>query len=562
MPTAFETHARRLRFQALGKACQERGIGTLLMGHHCDDSIETTIWRLSVGARGSGLAGIPELAAIPECHGIFGVSESGTPVQLPEELKGSSSRLQIRLDEKNRGIIHFSHASNPKTLDAHLKFYSKFPPLIANGGISLCRPLLAFPKTQLVATCEENNIPYVSDPTNLDPTLTVRNTIRSLRSSNSLPRAFNAPSILSLIQSSQKLLVRSSKLSNQLLRECQILDINLRSGTMVIEFPKNTLYKSSALAGLSGSKLRDIETLTLRRITELISPREKNWYPLSNFTSFASRVFPRNYDDVSHMHTFQQRDPFTVGAVFFNPLSVKSLLDPTSSETTDLNGRNIWFLSRQPMKTNSPLPIDVPIVQEPASTAHFEGEQPSDVFTPWTLWDDRYWFRFSIVPKPGSKPQIDNIPLFIRALQRSDLQRIRTDPGSLAGENAGRVLPKPDTVHFQATLLFRAMAPGARTRFTLPLLTLGQPGKPGDAGEMSDPKTADLLALPTLGQHLSGRKNPRELFSGTSKFDQVEIYYAGSWWTVKWEWMYKMIDIQALQIMAKSDEGEEKEETL
>lgn len=81
--TAFETHARRLRFQALGKACRDRQIEALLMGHHQDDTVETTLWRLCTGAKGAGLAGIPEVTRIPECHGIYGVSESGSSYTIP-----------------------------------------------------------------------------------------------------------------------------------------------------------------------------------------------------------------------------------------------------------------------------------------------------------------------------------------------------------------------------------------------------------------------------------------------------------------------------------------------
>lgn len=267
MPTAFETHARRLRFQALGKACRERGINTLLMGHHLDDSVETTIWRLSSGARGPGLAGIPDVARIPECHGLFGVSESGSSIKLAANAGSSSYHRRIRLDEKNRGRIIFPPASDkPPT-----RKREEPSPAIATGGIFLCRPLLSVSKSSLIATCESNLIPWVSDPTNLDPTLTVRNAIRSLLHSNSLPRALSHDSILSLIQSSQKLLKKSSAQTMRLLgSQCHLLDLNLRTGTMLMQFsPAPTSTQGSTPA-------RQIQSMALRSITEILSPYPTN----------------------------------------------------------------------------------------------------------------------------------------------------------------------------------------------------------------------------------------------------------------------------------------------
>ena len=197
--SAFETHARRLRFQALGTACRDNHIETLMMGHHQDDNVETTLWRLATGARGVGLAGIPQVARIPECHGLYGVSGSGGSVTL--------SRPEPEQEQKNQ---------------------------ISTGGISICRPLLSFPKTHILATCHEHHIPFVNDPTNFDPTLTPRNAIRSLLSSNRLPRALAPPSILSLIKTSRALIRDSVDLSNGVLGCCRLLEFNLSSGTMVV----------------------------------------------------------------------------------------------------------------------------------------------------------------------------------------------------------------------------------------------------------------------------------------------------------------------------------------
>ncbi|DAA79602.1 TPA_exp: PP-loop family protein [Trichophyton benhamiae CBS 112371] len=68
----FETQARMLRYQILGKACVKDDIRALLLGHHQDDNVETALMRISKGHRKLGLVGFDEIAPIPECHGLYG----------------------------------------------------------------------------------------------------------------------------------------------------------------------------------------------------------------------------------------------------------------------------------------------------------------------------------------------------------------------------------------------------------------------------------------------------------------------------------------------------------
>ncbi|KAJ6144513.1 adenine nucleotide alpha hydrolases-like protein [Penicillium chermesinum] len=205
-PTAFETHARRLRYQAIGSACRDLGISTLLLGHHQDDLVETTLWRMARGARSTGLQGIKEMARIPECQGLFGISESGSSVKAyfkTDDLKNVESARSV---------------------------------LIADGGIFLCRPLLAFPKRHLLDTCHIHNIPYVNDPTNFDPTLTARNAIRHIRASHSLPLALQAPRITALCHTNGDSSKELLRLSNEFLASrCRILETHWDTGTMQIQ---------------------------------------------------------------------------------------------------------------------------------------------------------------------------------------------------------------------------------------------------------------------------------------------------------------------------------------
>ncbi|KAJ6102553.1 hypothetical protein N7486_004980 [Penicillium sp. IBT 16267x] len=515
MPSAFETHARRLRYQALGTACRSKGINALLMGHHRDDSIETTIWRLATGARRAGLGGIQSIARIPECHGLFGVSESGSSVRLPEPESATSQRTEKAAAQPARS------SQNAIRLDTR-------EPAIATGGIFLCRPLISFSKARLLETCHQNNIPYVSDPTNFDPTLTPRNAIRSMLASNSLPRALQAPRILSLIRSSRDLLQVSSSLSDQLLASrCRILDINLRSGTMTIQFRGIPAWMDPLLAQTSPERAQQIQALTLRRITELVSPFPGNHFSLRSFAPFVSRIFGSAEEkDVQKDSSPKQ---FTLGGVMFTPVSSSS--------------GNTWLFSRQPfMKNRAPIKsieIPMPTPAEPVSNSRPRYSQ-------WTLWDDRYWLRLSIAPQgkhqadSEKKPRQESLSFTIRPLQEPDFQTLRHTP-----IKKGRKNIPPEVLLTQLRKFLSNQAPGP-TRYTLPVLLQEESNV---CGLLETQKVGELLALPVLGFDLSGLRKQNST-------NETEIIAGGRTWILKWEWMYKMVDTDALRLMGRPVQAE------
>lgn len=538
--SAFETRARRLRFQALGQACRDNRIEILLMGHHRDDNVETTLWRLCSGAKGAGLTGIPQVARIPECHGLYGVSESGLVAvlrgkQLLSSLSSSSSlseggrggrkdRPPLRIDEsKNEAYMHLRRPPQQENDENIIR--GTLP--TSTGGILICRPLLSFPKTRLIDTCNENNIPFVTDPTNFDPTLTPRNAIRSLLSSKRLPRALEPPSILSLIQRSRGLVREATEASDQLLEECRVLEFNGRAGAMVVRFPSSPEQTEDAAGDEKTSRTRQIQiqAMTLRRMTELISPFPENHFPLRSFEKFVERVFPSDH----HHHPLKtqrqqlRRQAFTVGGAMFRPVVNTATNDPNTTTTTN---NNTWLLCRQPyMRHRLPevrLDVPVPVPQQ-------EGTKPSSspyMYTPWTLWDNRYWFRLKLVPNQNQKhgdvavavtdtSQPQTIPIAIRPFQPIDLQKIhqflkQSSPSSPSSTDIDELQQKLSN-----------SAPG-HIRFTLPMLTI----------------TEQPLALPTLdiripvADNLTNMSNHRSLP-----------------WTVKWEWAYKMIDPEVLRLM-------------
>ena len=511
------------------------------MGHHQDDNVETTLWRLCTGARGAGLAGIPPVTGIPECHGLYGVSESGLKMEmkLPYQPGGPESYSDSESDLPPRNIT------------------------IATGGISICRPLLGFPKSNLVATCEANNVPFVTDKTNFDPTLTPRNAIRSLLAENRLPRALQPPSILSLIKSSQNLLRESTRLSNLLLRQCKILELNLKAGTMTVRFPDEMVLDAHVHATNGRDptqRIRQIQALSLRRITEILSPFPENHFSLRGFEKFIDRVFD------STSQTQQQKQAFTLGGVLFKPLPQKG---------SD-GWNNTWLVSRQPfMRHRLPaLSFDIPIPSSGASSLANQNQNQNQNFTPWQLWDNRYWFRFALVPdqslslpqdttlsstsssphfspsqtdanaspsppssdtKPSSNPtttkgELQSLSLTLRPLQQSDLEILRkltlTSPPTLTSTSTSpphntppkQPSNKDNNNNTKSPLTALSRNAPAHTRFTLPVLVLG---------EQSHGKQIPL-ALPTLDTMCL---DPREVQG-----------WIGGGCCLRWEWMFKRID--------------------
>jgi WD repeat-containing protein 48 len=563
--SAFETHARKLRYQALGSACRDSQIEALLLGHHQDDSVETTLLRLCSRASRAGLTGISPVARIPECHGIYGVSGSGSQAVL--KAKGQSKPPRIRIDQESR----YAHVSWPP---ANRQRFGSSDIRISTGGVLICRPLLSFPKKRLLETCKSNNIPYVTDPTNFDLTLTPRNAIRNLLSSHKLPRALQAPSILDLVRRNLDFLEESLFLSKVLMEQCKILEFNGRSGFMIVQFPM--VHDRSVILS---EIIRDsnVQALTLRHITELLSPFEDR-FPVSSLAPFIERVFVYNtHDTLTGEPSRLKRRAFTVGGVMFRPVK---MIPPCSS--TQVAGRfeqgrrwnpegfsqnqspeatTTWFLSRQPFMRHT-----LPTIRFDVLAPDNEAES---TYTRWVLWDNRYWFRIRVTPERGSEkiantqdtaqtptestPTRQTISFFIRPLRPSDLQKIyhslllHHQTQQQATKDKAATTPLSAAPRWEAQdgnwtislaspeMLRRFLsyqAPDA-TRFTLPLLTV-LPEQNGEDGSLDHDQ---ILALPSVSIRIAGRGKG------------VTFQYGLRLWRVEWEWMYKNIDTGHLRRM-------------
>lgn len=122
----FEEVARTKRYEAIGSICSTLDVSTVLLGHHCDDQVETFVQRLQGNSSIFGLACTRQVSNIP-----------------------------------------FSADLNPSD-----------QPIFKQ--VKLVRPLLGYEKATILATCDLNDIPYVVDPTNSDTKLTRRNYLRNL----------------------------------------------------------------------------------------------------------------------------------------------------------------------------------------------------------------------------------------------------------------------------------------------------------------------------------------------------------------------------------------------
>lgn len=599
VPSRFETLARKLRFQALGRACRDRGIQTLLLGHHQDDNVETVITRMMLGATGPALSGMVHSTNLPECDWIYGVSQSGSSFSLRRSETATLSLPRIGIHPLLRQIEKLPQI--PATREHEILEYLPKEPQIATGGVLACRPFLSFTKANILATCEENNIPFVTDPTNFDPTLTTRNTIRSLLASDQLPRALQTPSILSLIRSKRKYIQGRTLLSDKLLEKCEIIDLNLHGGWLVIKFPAsdelpghlyadNTdpalstdLSSTSETTEMSKSQFHPslpVKSFTLRRIADLIAPRAKSKTTLPTFNWSAQFLFPSlesnsPVSSTQHQKQSKGRPAFTVGGVMFKPVTWKKSqpsksASPVVSNTHDENpginnpvfdtvshtnantvpetepksepgididtnsNDNTYILTRPPFMRHphppKPLPFSISIPRDHP----LPGNKSPSYHSEWKIWDYRFWIRITITPvettplSPSSTPTLSEsvvqdrdslitFPISVRPFQSDDLDHVVDRVAghfTIGAESEARVAGFMDYLNL--------IAPGV-LRYTLPMITV-------DTGDGEQ-----VVGFPTLDYRVS----PVE----------YDFQLGGRRWKTGWEWKYKEIDTEVLQLM-------------
>ncbi|KAK4980869.1 hypothetical protein LTR66_010313 [Elasticomyces elasticus] len=368
----FESQARRLRLQALGRACRQLGISDLFLAHHADDQAETVLMRLIRSA--SGFKGIKDTTLIPECEGHYGLYQSGSP-----------------LNAMNKG--------GGVALD-------KYPMIkIESGGIQLHRPLLSYHKSELIATCKRAGIEWFEDSTNKDRTLTQRNTIRYLMNERRIPLALGTAHMLDLAARSKERYEKRDGTARQLFRACSI-GLNLRSGkATVLVVPLNTIERIRELSPSRPFAVQDMEhvaALLVRRLLLLVSPQTE--ISLQDLSGAVNAIFP----EVGIARSDAQRHTLNVACV-----QVTQLQDTIGGDSSS----NMFSLSR----ANPAVAAKAQSLLLNPSLAEDDSTPTGAKWTQWQLWDGRYWIRVRLPPHYLSRA----ISVAARFLEMEDLAALR-----------------------------------------------------------------------------------------------------------------------------------------
>lgn len=243
----FETLARKLRYRALGTACVDAGIQTLLVAHHAHDQAETVLSRVVAGYMGSGLQGIKMRAQIPEWQAIDGAQASRTD-----------------LDQSKLTLRHFSQSSRK---------------------VELARPLLPIKKRVLYDICRAKKVKWFEDQTNKDRTLTQRNTVRHLLKKDALPRALRTDSLRRMAAKARRDFLRVEKEATRLF-DAIAVDLDTCTGRADVRFSQDTL----GIPNASQEDVYHIKASLLRKLLLLVSPCDK--IDLQDLDRAMDLVFP------------------------------------------------------------------------------------------------------------------------------------------------------------------------------------------------------------------------------------------------------------------------------
>ncbi|KIW99912.1 tRNA(Ile)-lysidine synthetase [Rhinocladiella mackenziei CBS 650.93] len=444
----FESHARESRYQLIAEAAIRRHIRHLFLGHHKDDQIETILMRLLRNSTGSslGLQGMPEESGIPCCENIRGAHEMQSYERFPDWLRRYK-------DHVPRAIV--------RPLDTNL---GKGVTMAYPSGLRLHRPLLPFSKKQLIDTCKTNDIAYVNDKTNHDPTLTLRNAIRHLRNNYNLPRALQETSVLQLRDWAHQSAVATVRRGTELLRMIKIRIFDLRSGMLMIGVPQEVVAacKNDPAAGANA----------LARLTGVITPRSREDIPT---------LVPRSRLE-EFLEKMQSSEP--------EVLNVQRVLLEKICSISDMPEReSLWRLSRQPMrsaevmlaKQNFPPEMKpVTVGEESPGIWTVAVDKEKGLWSKWILWDHRYWVRV----RTRNSATLSQI--HIRPYHESDLEKFT------------RALEKEEKSNFHQILA--QAAPGS-SRYTLPVLTYQDKLSIFPTLNVMGPKSASKIRKSRLTHH-------------------------------------------------------------
>ncbi|PKS13078.1 hypothetical protein jhhlp_000419 [Lomentospora prolificans] len=492
----LETVARQGRYRSLGLKCVKEGIDNLFLAHHMDDQYETILMRLLMGHSRRGLMGMHASKDIPECYGMWRVHQTGfldlikgknPPLtynvrkrEVSQLRRSLLSEMQPDLEFESGDVLpHLEIRPDPST-PAPEEYFADISsvaednhtarrgiPELAqleteHGGIRVCRPLLEFPKDRLIATCEQNSVPWFEDSTNKDPGLTPRNAVRHMVRNYRLPEALQRPAILQMAGRIKDSIREEEEEVRELFDRTEITHFSTNTGTMVIRLPE--------LMPTGGDDLARKRTLASLLLRKLMVPVDANpdLPGLPTLQGPVSRLFPHLATDAYPV--VEAGKAFNCGDVLFSPLPANGA--PNSR----------WLLSRTPYPATMPLPSvqwlrkGLPRSEHSGRLVKHNPERRLNT-KHWSLFDGRFWIRVHL-----RLPGIFTVEPWRPA-----------DAETFLGERQDLPLKK------RLKALLSEYAPG-KARWTLPALyyrgTVNwatMDARPGEGKTM--------LALPSLGIH-------------------------------------------------------------
>ncbi|GLB34753.1 putative PP-loop family protein [Lyophyllum shimeji] len=290
---SFEYLARTARYDSLFQAMNETDVKVIGLGHHADDQIETALMRLSWGSTAEGAGGMRPCRRWGMGMGIEGQG------------------MQYGFEGMDRWIV---------------------------------RPLLDVGKERILATCDENRLEYVIDPTNFQPSATLRNAIRHIisRSANDREPQPSQQSWSPEILKRLRMLERTANSLNDLTISLRSPLDELRSGVRALTL--NVLdtedkvdsilrrYSRPTLPGtflMSSRGLEHVHDSTTRRALILRILRYVSFHPWGSMRAHAKRrkaAIGQIVDTLWRpMDAWSILRPFTAGGgVLWTPVVLKA----------------------------------------------------------------------------------------------------------------------------------------------------------------------------------------------------------------------------------------------
>lgn len=463
----FETEARTLRYQALGRACRDKRITSLMVAHHGDDQAETVLMRMSNNRLRSGLQAMQSVEWIPECEGIYGVYRSG------------------------KALMPRSSLNIP------------FP--VEQGGIQIVRPLLSFEKSRLIATCEEKGIEWAEDKTNQIQTMTSRNSIRYIYRNHKVPEALSIKSLVGVSLRMQKRIESHKALAHRLFDQC-LMKLDIQTGSLLVRFPPfSTLLDRPIETESDKNEAMNTAYCLIERVAELVSPRPKA--PLGQLAGTVDRIYPE-FADVgvgnSLLWTNRLKVNYSVFSVWWRASESPSPYTdhPEPNVDSTLPHPREWLLTRQPLDIGERRNAANRVVYPPSRTASLSSHTSNSRAT-YHLFDGRFWIRLRNLTKDT---------LILRIFEKDDSRHFPTSHQERTNANQDAdyfALRRPHRFMSAAFELLTA----SDIRHTLPAVFRLD----------SETGTETLIGFPTLDVRMDGFGAPEGVCEWSVRYKKVDF---------------------------------------